>query len=132
MGQLCYNAGMATITLEVPDEMAPWLEQIADRLPEVLVSVLRGETIPSDTFVANPAWSEVIGLLSQAPDVQSILAFKLSDSVQERIEELLYLGNEGSQTTQERAELDGYIQVIRFFDLLKANLRQRLSLAVQA
>lgn len=128
---------MATITLEVPDEMAPWLEQIADRLPEVLVSVLQSETIqpdslPSDTFVANPAWSEVIGFLSQAPDVQSILAFKLSDSVQDRIEELLYLGNEGSQTTQERAELDGYIQVIRFFDLLKANLRQRLSLTLQA
>lgn len=117
--------------------MAPWLEQIADRLPEVLVSVLQSETIqpdslPSDTFVANPAWSEVIGFLSQAPDVQSILAFKLSDSVQDRIEELLYLGNEGSQTTQERAELDGYIQVIRFFDLLKANLRQRLSLTLQA
>ena len=119
--------------------MALWLEQIGDRLPDVLAGVLEGvtiplqpDTLPSDTFVANPAWSEVIDFLSQAPDDQSILAFKLSDSVQDRIEELLYLGNEGSQTPQERAELDGYVQVIRFFDLLKANLRQRLSLAVQA
>ncbi len=118
---------MATITLEVPDELATRLEEMADRLPDVLAAILDSGVLPTDAFVANPAWSEVIDFLSQAPDVQSILAFKLSDSVQDRIEELLYLGNEGRQTPQERAELDGYIQVIRFFDLLKANLRLRLS-----
>ncbi len=127
MRQLCYNARMATITLEVPDQLATRLEEMADRLPDVLAAILDSGVLPTDAFVANPAWSEVIDFLSQAPDVQSILAFKLSDSVQDRIEELLYLGNEGRQTPQERAELDGYIQVIRFFDLLKANLRLRLS-----
>jgi predicted transcriptional regulator len=117
---------MATITLEVSDELATRLEQMTDRLPDVLAAVLDGGALPSDAFIANPAWNEVIDFLSQAPDVQSILTFKLSDSMQDRIEELLYLGNEGSQTSQERAELDGYVQVIRFFDLLKANLRHRL------
>lgn len=127
MGQLCYTMGMATITIEVPDELATRLEQMTDRLPDVLAAVLDSGVLPTDAFVANPAWSEVIDFLSHAPDIQSILTFKLSDGVQDRIEELLYLGNEGSQTPQERAELDGYIQVIRFFDLLKANLQIRLS-----
>ena len=127
MGQLCYNAPMATITLQVPDELAERLEFMADRLPDVLTNILDNNGVPADAFVANPAWHEVIDFLAQAPDVQSILDFKLSDAIQERIEELLYLGNEGSQTSDERAELESYIQVIRFFDLLKANRRLKLA-----
>ena len=118
---------MATITLEVPDEVAIRLETMAERLPGVLTSILDSDSVPTDAFVANPAWSEVIGFLAQAPDVQSILDFQLSDALQDRIQELLYLGYEGSQTSDERAELESYVQVIRFFDLLKANLRQRLA-----
>lgn len=116
---------MATITLEVPDELAPWLEQIGDQLPHLLVPLLQGGglQIPPDAFVANQAWEEVFEFLAQAPDVQSILKFKLSDGLQDRIEEILFRGNEGTQTAEERAELDGYIQVIRFFNMLKAHLR---------
>lgn len=124
MRELCYNARMATITLEVPDELAARLEQIGDQLPEVLAAVLYNQTLnmPDDAFVANQAWREVIEFLAQAPDVQDILDFKLSDAVQDRIEELLFLGSAGTQAPQERAELDGYVQVIQFFDLLKAHL----------
>ena len=118
---------MATITLEVPDELAERLEFMADRLPDVLTNILDNDGVSADAFVANPAWNEVIDFLAQAPDIQSILDFKLSDAIQDRIEELLYLGNEGSQTSDERAELESYIQVIRFFDLLKANRRLKLA-----
>lgn len=115
---------MATITLELPDELAQQLERVTDRLPELLAAVLDNEDmdIPSDAFVLNQAWIEVIEFLAQTPDVQSILDFKFSEELQERIEELLFLGNEGMQTSDERAELDGYIRVIQFFDLLKARL----------
>lgn len=82
--------------------------------------------MPSHAFVTNPAWVEVIRFLAKTPDVQSVLEFKLSDDLQDRIEDLLFLGNEGTQTAQERAELDGYIQVIQFFDLLKAQLQTNL------
>lgn len=129
MPELCYTMAMATITLEVPDELALQLEQIADQLPEMLATILEGGSlsIPSDAFVANQAWGEVLEFLAQVPDVQSILDFKLSDKLQDRIEELLFLGSEGNQTPQEREELDGYIQVIQFFDLLKAQLRARIA-----
>ncbi len=95
----------------------------------MLATILEGGSlsIPSDAFVANQAWGEVLEFLAQVPDVQSILDFKLSDKLQDRIEELLFLGSEGTQTPQEREELDGYIQVIQFFDLLKAQLRARIA-----
>lgn len=118
---------MATITLEVPDEK---LAHVTERLPGLLAAVVNNEGIevPAEAFVLNKAWTEVIEFLAQVPDYQSILDFKLSDELQDRIEELLFLGNEGSQTPEERAELDSYIQVIQFFDLLKARLLAGLTL----
>lgn len=119
---------MATITLEVPDELAEQLAEIGERLPQVLANLLDYEnlSLPSDAFTTNLAWREIIEFLSERPDDRAILGYKLSDSAQERIEDLLYLGNEGSQTPEERAELEGYLQAIQFFDLLKAKLRARL------
>lgn len=124
MPELCYTIGMATITLEVPDELAQRLDNVADELPEILATILDKErlNIPSHAFVTNQAWVEVIEFLARTPDVQKVLDFKLSDDLQERIEELLLLGNEGVQTSEEREELDGYVQVIHFFNLLKAQL----------
>ncbi len=118
---------MATITLEVPDSLAEQLAEIGDRLPEVLANLLESERLglSADVFVANSAWREIIEFLSARPDDRSVLEYKLSNAVQERIEDLLYLGNAGTQTAEERGELEGYIQAIQFFDLLKARLRAR-------
>lgn len=127
MGQLCYNARMATITLEVPDSLAEQLAEMGDRLPEVLTNLLESERLglPPDVFVANSAWGGIIEFLSARPDDRSILEYKLSNTVQDRIEELLYSGSAGIQTAEERVELEGYIQAIQFFDLLKARLRAK-------
>lgn len=118
---------MATITLEVPDSLAEQLAEMGDRLPEVLTNLLESERLglPPDVFVANSAWGGIIEFLSARPDDRSILEYKLSDTVQDRIEELLYSGSAGIQTAEERVELEGYIQAIQFFDLLKARLRAK-------
>lgn len=67
-------------------------------------------------------WSEVIEFLGSAPSREEILAFKISDAAQERLEDLLYLNREETLTPQEKDELDTFIQVDHLFIMLKAYL----------
>jgi hypothetical protein len=119
---------MATITLEVPDELAQRLEGMTDQLPVMLASLLNAEDyiLSADIELQSRPWMEVIRFLSQPPDVSEIIEFQLSDELQDRLEELLFLNNEGTLTTEESSELDSYMQVIKFFNLLKASLRAKL------
>lgn len=119
---------MATITLEVPDELAQRLEEMSDRLPLLLAALLDTDDfiMPAEIDIQSRPWMEIIQFLSQPPDVDEIIEFQLSDDTQDRLEELLLLKNEGALTTAESSELDNIMQVVRFFNLLKASLRANL------
>lgn len=124
MGELCYNACMATITLEVPDELAQRLGNMEGRLPALLSYALDIAGIPGSSIAPehSSVWSEVIEFLGSAPSREEILAFKISDAAQERLEDLLYLNREETLTPQEKDELDTFIQVDHLFIMLKAYL----------
>ncbi len=124
---------MATITLEVPDEVARQLEDVGENLPGLLTYALdlagltRQKT--SNNLDRQSPWNEVFAFLSGAPTVDEILDYKISDESQDRLEELLDLNREGDLTQQENDELDVFAEIDHMFILLKAYLRQNAAVS---
>jgi hypothetical protein len=122
---------MTTITLQVPDELAARLAPLRDRLPQLLSIAL--ELFPDlplnalELAADNPAFAEMIDFLASGPTPAQIAAFKVSPSVQARLEELLDKNREEGLTDPETAELEAYAQVNHLLLLLKARARTALS-----
>ncbi len=116
---------MATITLEVPDELAQRLEVVGEGLPWLLTYALDLAGIPGSSITPDTLspWNEVLAFLGSRPETREILDFKISDEAQERLEELLDLNREGMLTPQERDEVEVYFQIDHLFTMLKAHLR---------
>lgn len=60
---------------------------------------------------------------------EAIIAFKPSEALDERLHELLDKNSEGTLTSEERAELDHFMQMNHLLILLKAKARHRLASA---
>ncbi|PWU10593.1 MAG: hypothetical protein C5B50_25335 [Verrucomicrobia bacterium] len=58
---------------------------------------------------------------------RSILSLRFSERARQRIQKLLQANNHGKLASEERAELDKYLRVGQFLDLLQA--KARISLA---
>lgn len=69
---------------------------------------------------------EVIDFLTSAPTLEQIIAVRPSKAVQERVGYLLDQNQAGTLTTEERKELDDYLQLDHFMTLLKARARKKL------
>jgi hypothetical protein len=116
---------MATITLEVPDELALRLQSVGANLPNFLNYALDLAGIPRNSVlreVSSP-WNEALEFLAGAPAPDEIIAYKMSEQAQERLEELLDLNREGNLTPQEEDELDAFLQIDHLFIMLKAHVR---------
>jgi hypothetical protein len=100
---------MAQITIEVPDSLAEQLAPVRDRLPEVLVHGLdQLSPIPTEVY------RNILDFLASNPPPQAIIDFKLPQTVQERISELLDKNRAKALTLEESAELDSYERLNRF------------------
>ncbi|PSB51103.1 hypothetical protein C7B67_12190 [filamentous cyanobacterium Phorm 6] len=78
---------MATITLEIPDELALRLDPLKDELPQILILGLREvEANPSNGF---SGLTQILEFIASLPSPQEILALRLSDSLQAEIDNLL-------------------------------------------
>ena len=119
---------MATITLQIPDELAQRLEPLQNRLPELLWQLLEVTKQPttiqpeSKTNTADiPAvYREVLDFLIETPTPQDIVSFKVSQNAQTRLQNLLDKNREATLTPMEIAELDVYEQLEHLMILLKA------------
>jgi hypothetical protein len=80
----------------------------------------------SMSAIDHPAvYDDLIDLLAESADPQRVLAFRLSDEKQARLDELLEK-NRGGTLTDEAAELDAYQRFEHVVRLLKARvLRKR-------
>lgn len=119
---------MTTITLEVPDELAAHFklapaallalirEAVAAKAPKPAPQPGGGESAP-------PIYQEIIDLLTSGPTANQLIAFKISDSAQERLEELLRRNREEELTAEERAELNTYLRLSEYLTKLKARAR---------
>ncbi len=116
---------MTTITLEVPDELAARLSSLQAQLPELLSLAVelfsRERPFTPNVVMVNPAYKEILDFLASGPTPEQIVAFKVSPSVQARLEELLDKNREDGLTDDEAAELEGYAQLNHVMILLKAH-----------
>lgn len=118
---------MATITIEVPDELAAKIDQFRDRLPYLLSEALMLTVPDGGTKTApsshNRVFEEMTDFLASCPTSKQILAYKISAPVQERLAELLENNREEGLTEAENSELDAFAYVDFFMSLLKARAR---------
>ncbi len=71
---------------------------------------------------------EVLDFLASAPSTEEILAFQPSKTMKERSHYLLDRNRKDILTSDERAELDEFLRMNHFVNMLKIRIRQKYSL----
>ncbi len=104
---------MATITLEIPDELLPQIHQLGDRFPEWLTLSFRQSLVPSHLY------REILSFLASNPTAAAIRSFQPNPEIQSRLQTLLDRNKSGCLTEQEEAELDEYEEIEHLMILLK-------------
>jgi hypothetical protein len=76
--------------------------------------------------IDHPAvYDDLLDLLAESADAQRVLAFRLSDETQARLDDLLEKNRDGTLTDDESAELDVYERFEHVVRLLKARVLQK-------
>ncbi|RAM48108.1 MAG: hypothetical protein C6Y22_29665 [Hapalosiphonaceae cyanobacterium JJU2] len=65
-------------------------------------------------------YDEIIDFIAAGTTPQSVIDFKLSNTAQERLEDLVYKHKMGELTPQERKELDHFLTLEHIMTLAKA------------
>ena len=102
---------MATITLEVPDELLPQVRQMGDRFPEWLALNI----FPSMDSNLSPDVSDL-----SDDDVMTIANLKLSETQNDRLSELQQQGKTTSLSELDRYELIVLLQIYQLGQLRKS------------
>jgi len=116
---------MTTITLEVPDDLATQLQHDPALLPALLREVINAKSTQvaapatSETSVP-PVYQEIMDFLATTPTPEALVAFKISEAAQERLEDLLEKHREAALTPDERVELETYRQLNHLIIRLQA------------
>ncbi len=106
---------MTTITLDIPEYLAPLVADLGDQLPLVLeLGVSRFAPL------SLAAYSEAINFLTRQPTAAEITTFRFSDEVESRINELLDKNQNNALSLAEEVELDRFEQLEERFQLVKA------------
>lgn len=71
-------------------------------------------------------YEELLDLLAERVDTTRVLAFRLSEAKQDRLDALLNKNREGTLSGEERAELEAYERFEHVVRLLRARMLQKL------
>jgi hypothetical protein len=79
-------------------------------------------------FVAQPdtLFKEIIDFLASTPTPEDIIAFKPSEQLEQRLSHLLMQNRQDSLTAENRAELDEFLRMNHFMNMLKIRAREKL------
>ena len=107
---------MTTITLEVPDDLATQLQRDPALLPALLREVINAKSAQvaapaTSEASAPPVYQEIMDFLATTPTPEALVAFKISEAAQERLEDLLEKHREAALTPDEHVELETYRQL---------------------
>jgi hypothetical protein len=72
------------------------------------------------------AYEEVIDFIAAGTTPQNVIAFRPSEAAQERVADLLSRAKEGGLSSEEKSELDRYLQLEHLMRLAKARARDFL------
>jgi hypothetical protein len=105
---------MATLTIEIPDELMAQLIPVHDQLPELLSRCL------SPSVLSTQAYRHIIDFLTSQPTPAQIAAFRPTLAMQQRLQYLLDQSQVGNLATTESQELEEYEQIEHLIVLLKS------------
>src|SRR5215210_5358503 len=109
---------MATVTIEVPDELSELVAQAGDRLPELLAQSLKEPTLPAHVY------RYVLDFLASRPTPEQVAAFGPTSEMTGRLRMLLERESSSEITPSEKAELDEYERLEHLMVMIKSgNLR---------
>lgn len=112
---------MATVTIEVPDDLSELVEQAGDRLPELLARSLREPTLPAH------AYRYILDFLASRPTSEQVAAFGPTSEMIDRLRMLLGRESRGKITPAEKAELDEYERLEHMMVMIKSGALQHLT-----
>jgi hypothetical protein len=72
-------------------------------------------------------FAEIIDFLASTPTPEAILAFKPSDRLEQRLSDLLEQNRQETLTAEGREELDEFLRMSHFMNMLKIRARQKLA-----
>jgi hypothetical protein len=112
---------MATVTIEVPDELSELVAQAGDRLPELLAQSLREPTLPAHVY------RYVLDFLATRPTPEQVASFGPTPEMTDRLRTLLARESSGEITPAEKAELDEYERLEHLMVMIKSGNLQHLT-----
>jgi hypothetical protein len=112
---------MATVIIEIPDELSELVEQAGDRLPELLARSLREPTLPAHVY------RYVLDFLASRPSAEQVAAFGPTPEMVDRLRMLLKRESGGEITPAERAELDEYEKLEHLMVMIKSGALHHLT-----
>src|ERR1700750_2898603 len=112
---------MATLTIEVPDDLSALIAQAGDRLPELLARSLKEPTLPAHVY------RYVLDFLAGRPTPEQVASFGPTPEMVERLRTLLGRESRGEVTPEEKAELDEYERLEHLMVLIKSGNLQHLT-----
>jgi hypothetical protein len=83
---------------------------------------------PEQTMSATKSYDEIIDFIAAGTTPETVLAFRPSDSVQQRVAELVERSKDGSISSEEQSELEDYLQLEHIMIMAKARARQHAQL----
>jgi len=103
---------MATITLDIPDDLLEQLSSLQEQLPELLRQCLQ-PTFPSQVY------HYILDFLTSQPTPEQIAAFRPTPEMQSRLQTLLARNHSGNLTAIEQEELNEYERIEHLIVMLK-------------
>jgi hypothetical protein len=116
---------MATLTIEIPDELMEQLAPVRDQLPELLHRCLLPPALSSEVY------RYILDFLASQPTSEQIVAFRPTPAMQSRLRYLLDRSQGNSITAEETQELEEYEQIEHLIILLKSGNSSSLTSAPQ-
>ncbi len=115
---------MAELVIQIPDELAQQLQPFQEQLPQLLAQLVAIASVSpfqgKQSTAVSPVYNEILQFLLSRPTPTDIMAFKVSESSQARLRELLAKNRETNLSEAEESELDTFEQLDHFMILLKA------------
>jgi hypothetical protein len=112
---------MATVTIEVPDELSELIIQAGDRLPALLAQSLKEPTLPAHMY------RYVLNFLAGRPTFEQVASFGPTPEMIERLKTLVEGESSGKLAPAEKAELDEYERLEHLMILIKTGNLQYLT-----
>jgi len=77
---------------------------------------------------ATRSYEEIIDFIAAGTTPETLVAFRPSEPVQQRVAELIQLSRQGSLSDEDQSELEDYLQLEHIMIMAKARARQHTQL----